>query len=128
MPLLHASEIRAFTAQCFVKVGFPQSEADLIARLMVEANLTGHETHGIRQIPRYLGLVAAGDVKAGAPVTVLQETLATALLDGNYTLGYVGAAKAVELAIAKAKVTKIAAVAVRNLNHVGRVGAYPEMA
>jgi uncharacterized oxidoreductase len=128
MPLLHAPEIRAFTSECFAQAGFPKAEADLIARLLVEANLTGHETHGIRQIPRYLKAAHTGEVKAGAPVTVLQETPATALLDAHYTLGFVGATQAVELAIAKARETKVAAVAVRNLNHVGRVGAYPEMA
>ncbi len=128
MPLLHAPEIRAFTSDCFTAVGFPRPEADLIARLMVEANLTGHETHGIRQIPRYLGLAQSGEVKAGAPVTVVQETAATAVLDAHHTLGFVGAAQAARIAIAKAKQWKVAAVGVRNLNHVGRVGAYPEMA
>lgn len=128
MPLLRAPEIRDFAGRCFAQAGFPEDEAQLIARLLVEANLTGHETHGIRQIPRYLKAVRSGEVNAGAPVTVLQETPATALLDAHRTLGFVGATKAVELAIAKARETKVAAVAVRNLNHVGRVGAYPEMA
>ena len=128
MPLLRAPAIRAFAGDCFEAVGFPPAEAALIARLMVEANLTGHETHGIRQIPRYLALAQSGDVRAGAPVTVVQETPATAVLDGHRTLGFVGAAKAAEIAIAKAKQTKVAAVGVRNLDHVGRVGAYPEMA
>lgn len=128
MPLLHAPAIRAFTSDCFAAVGFPRQEADLIARLMVEANLTGHETHGIRQIPRYIALAQSGDVQAGAPVTIVQETAATAVLDGHRTLGFVGAAKAVKVAIAKARQCKVSAVGVRNLDHVGRVGAYPEMA
>jgi len=128
MPLLHAPEIRAFAGECFARAGFPRPEADLIARLLVEANLTGHETHGIRQLPRYLKAARSGEIVAGAPVTVLQETPATALLDAHHTLGFVGATRAVELAVAKARETRVAAVAVRNLNHVGRVGAYPEMA
>lgn len=128
MPLLRAPEMRSFVSECFAAAGFPRPEADLIARLIVEANLSGHETHGVRQIPRYLGLIRSGAAKAGVPVTIVQETAATAVLDAHRTLGFVGAARAAEVAIAKAKQTKIAAVGVRNLDHVGRVGAYPEMA
>ena len=127
MPTFSDQVLRDFSAQCFAAAGFPPSEAELIARLLVEANLKGHETHGVRQIPRYLELVRDGNVKAGAPVTIVQETPTTAVLDAHYTLGFVGAAKAVEVGLDKARQMRLAAVGVRNLNHVGRVGAYTEM-
>ncbi len=127
MPTFSAEELRTLVAQCFMQVAVPPAEAEQTARLMIEANLTGHDTHGVRQTPRYVGLIEQGLIKAGAPVTVLKETPTTALLDGHDNLGYVAASKATELAIEKARKTHLSAVGIRNLNHVGRVGAYPEM-
>ena len=59
---------------------------------------------------------------------MVHETPTTAVLNGNYTLGHVAATRAMQLAIAKAKKTAVAAVGVHNLNHIGRVGTYPLMA
>jgi uncharacterized oxidoreductase len=127
MPTFSAAVLRPLVAEMFVRVQVPREEAELTARLMIEANLTGHDTHGLRQTPRYVELIEQGLIKAGAPVTVVRETPTTAVLDGHDALGYVAATRATELAIAKARQTHLSAVGVRNLNHVGRVGAYPEM-
>jgi LDH2 family malate/lactate/ureidoglycolate dehydrogenase len=127
MPTFSAEELRTLVAQCFMQVAVPRAEAEQTARLMVEANLTGHDTHGVRQTPRYVDLIEKGLIKAGAPVTVLKETPTTALLDGHDNLGYVAASIATEKAIEMARKTHLSAVGIRNLNHVGRVGAYPEM-
>ncbi|HKI98611.1 MAG TPA: Ldh family oxidoreductase [bacterium] len=127
MPIFTADELRTLTTDCFRAVAVPDDQAALTARLMVEANLTGHDTHGVRQTSRYVGLIEEGVIRAGAPVEVVRETPATAVLDGHDNLGYVAATHATELAIAKCRGTGLSAVGVRNLNHVGRVGAYPEM-
>jgi uncharacterized oxidoreductase len=127
MPTFSADSLRALVAACLGRVGVPQGDAALTARLMVEANLTGHDTHGVRQLPRYVGLIEAGVIAADTPATVVREGPTTAVLDAHHGLGYVGATRATELAIAKCRETRLAAVGVRNLNHVGRVGAYPEM-
>ena len=127
MPRFTADSLRLLTAACLQKVDVPGEDATLTARLMVEANLTGHDTHGVRQLPRYVNLIREGTIVAGAPVTMVRETPTTAVLDGHHGLGYVGATRAAELAIEKCRETRLSAVSVRNLNHVGRVGAYPEM-
>jgi uncharacterized oxidoreductase len=126
MPTFRAEQLRTLVQSCLETVSVPPDEAALTARLMVEANLTGHDTHGVRQTPRYVGLVEQGVIRAGAPVEVVRETPTTAVLDAHDNLGYVGATRATELAIAKCRQMKLSAVGVRNLDHVGRVGAYPE--
>ena len=127
MPTFSAEQLLAVTQACLQAVRVPEDEAALTARLLVEANLTGHDTHGVRQAPRYVGLIEEGIIAAGAPVEVVRETPTTAVLDAHYNLGFVGATRAAELAIAKCRQMKLSAVGVRNLNHVGRVGAYPEL-
>jgi LDH2 family malate/lactate/ureidoglycolate dehydrogenase len=126
MPVLRSDDLRTLTESCLRAVSVPAAEAELTAGLMVEANLTGHDTHGVRQTSRYVGLIEQGVIAAGAPVQVVRETPTTAVLDANYNLGFVGATRAVDLAISKCRQMKLSAVGVRNLNHVGRVGAYPE--
>ncbi len=128
MPRFTPDALRAFSDDVFQAAGFPRDEAALIARLLVAANLRGHETHGVRQIPRYLERIKKGHIVPGAKVTVVRETPTTALLEGNRTLGHVAGTRAVEIGIAKAREMRISAVAVRGLDHLGRVGAYTEMA
>lgn len=128
MPTFSADNLRSLLGGAFEAVGYPADEAALIARLMVDANLCGHDSHGVRQLGRYLGLVAKGHVVAGATIEVVRETPTTAVLEANRALGHVAAARAVEIGVAKARRMRISIVGVRNLDHVGRVGAYPELA
>ncbi|MCH8882452.1 MAG: Ldh family oxidoreductase [SAR324 cluster bacterium] len=128
MPTFTADSLRAMSREFFRAAGFPPEEAATIGRLLVEANLTGHDTHGVRHLGPYLERIRKGEIVPGAPVTVLHETPTTALLSGHRTLGHVAATRAAEIGIEKARQMKISAVGVRNLEHVGRVGAYPEMA
>ena len=127
MPRYSAEALRGLIAASLETVRVPGDEAALTARLMVEANLTGHDTHGARQLPRYVGLIEDGKIAPGVPTDTVRESPTTAVLDANYNLGFVGASRATALAIEKCRQTGLAAVGVRNLNHVGRVGAYPEM-
>jgi len=128
MPNFSADSLRTMSTDFFHAAGFPKDEAAIIGELLVQANLTGHETHGVRHLPPYLARIRSGEIKAGAPVTVIQETATTALMDGHGTLGHVAATRATEVAMNKARQSHIAAVAVRSLEHVGRVGGYPELA
>lgn len=128
MPRYDADSLRAMSTAVFAATGFAPEEARLIGRLMVEANLVGHDTHGVRHIPVYVERIREGHIVPGAEVEVVDETPTTAVLDGHRTLGHVAATRGMERAMDKAREARIAAVAVRNQEHVGRVGAYPEMA
>jgi uncharacterized oxidoreductase len=128
VPTFAATDLLQLTTEVFHTVGFPRVEAATIADVMVRANLAGHDSHGVIHIPGYVGRVRSGQIRPGAPVEVVHETPTTAILNGNFTLGHVAATRAMQLAIAKAKNTAVAAVGVHNLNHVGRVGTYPLMA
>jgi LDH2 family malate/lactate/ureidoglycolate dehydrogenase len=128
VPTFAAPDLQRLTEEVFHAVGFPRSEAQTIADIMVRANLAGHDSHGVIHIPGYVGRVRSGQIRPGAPVEIVHETPTTAILNGNFTMGHVAATKAMQVATAKAKQCAIAAVGVHNLNHVGRVGTYPLMA
>jgi len=112
----------------FEGLNVPPEEATWVAELLVRANLAGHDSQGIIRIPQYAQAIKSGQVQPGAPLEIIRESPATALLNGNGGLGQVVARRAMELAIRKAKATTVSAVGVSNLSHVGRLADYTRMA
>lgn len=127
MPTFSPLELRQITSNIFVACGTPEDEADVVSRILVEANLVGLDSHGVIRIPQYVDYIRDNWIEPGAPVTVIQETGTTAIVDGGWNFGPVVASRAVEIGIAKAKENGIASVVTRRSNHVGRLGAYPQM-
>ena len=73
MPRFSADSLRAMTASAFEAAGFGADDAALIARLMVESNLVGHDSHGVRHIPAYVERIRDGLVVADARVEVVMD-------------------------------------------------------
>jgi uncharacterized oxidoreductase len=94
----------------------------------VDANLSGHDSHGVIQIPGYLEAYVEGLIAPGARFTRAHETPATALLDGHWGFGHRLAHEAVQLAIDKATQCGISAVGAYHCYHVGYLGAYVRLA
>ena len=120
-----AEVLLELSAALIVAMGSPGEDALIVGRHLVEAQLAGHDSHGLIRLPQYHAHVLEGKVKPGARVEIIRETPTTALLDGHYTWGQVTAMKAIELGISKAEENGIAALSLRNCYHVGRVGVYP---
>jgi uncharacterized oxidoreductase len=108
--------------------GSPHDESRYVAEVLARANLAGHDSHGILRLPQYVDAIRAGKLHPGAPITLVRETRATAVLDGNLGWGPVIARHAMQLAIEKARAVGTGTVAVRGCQHVGRVGEYPTLA
>ena len=106
-------------------MGSRREDALIVAHHLVEAQLAGHDSHGIIRLPQYYAHACEGKVDPRAEVEVVRESPTTALLDGHYTWGQVTAMRAIELGISKAQENGIAALSLRNCYHVGRVGVYP---
>jgi uncharacterized oxidoreductase len=128
MPNLTRADIVRIADVMLRAGGAPQSHAMTVAEHLADANLAGHDSHGFIRIPQYLGSIKDGSLDPKAHPEVVREHGATALVEGNKTFGQVVAAFATELAIERAREFGVSMVAMGNLNHVGRVGAYTEMA
>lgn len=124
MPRFPADVLRGIAVRVLRASGASEDEAPTVADLLVDANLTGHDSHGILRLPQYVGMVRNGSILPGAPLKIVRETPATAVLDGGWGFGQVIARKAVEMAVAKAMTSAVGAVAVRCCNHIARLGAY----
>jgi len=120
--------LEALIAALFAAAGCASDEAGRIAHYLVKANLWGHDSHGVIRVPRYLTLLAAGDVVAGARLRITDETEAWAAADGGHGFGQTIGPEAVGLGIAKAKRSGTAIVALAHSGHLGCIGHWAEMA
>ena len=126
MPLVSSAEVHKLTVDIFAACGAPLDEAGIVADHLVGANLCGVDSHGVIRIAQYVQEVHDGAARPGAKVVISHETPVSALVDCGWNLGVVGAQKAADIALAKAREYKIAIVATRNCNHAGRLGHYLE--
>ncbi len=126
MPTLSAAVLEPFVRDIFVAAGTPLNHAERVAASLVKSNLAGHDSHGIIRVPQYVTAINEGKIEPAATPSVENEGPCTARVNGHWGWGQVAAWEATQLAIAKARESRIAAVALYQSNHVGRVGEYVE--
>ena len=115
--------IDIFTAQ-----GVSQVDAEFLVDSLVEANLSGHDSHGAHYFARYSERIKEGFIKLDVEPKVIKETPGTAYIDGQWGMGQLTARRMTEIAVEKAKENMVAAVGTFNTNHIGRIGYYTELA
>ncbi len=128
MPTVQADRLREIAEVLFEKAGASVDEAATVSRHCVNANLTGHDSHGIIQVPTYIDRIDRGHIVPGAPFEIVQESATTTVINGNWGFGYVVNERAMNLTIEKARTANVAAATVYHQSHVGRAASYPLMA
>jgi L-2-hydroxycarboxylate dehydrogenase (NAD+) len=122
-----AERLATFIARAFVAAGLPVADAATLARLMVEADLRGSDTHGVIRLPLYVRRIRAGGVNINPNIRVVSDRPSTALIDGDNGMGHLVMRRAAELAIEKAKATGMGWVGARMSNHAGPAALYVTM-
>jgi LDH2 family malate/lactate/ureidoglycolate dehydrogenase len=128
MPIVQADTLRTIVATLLEAAGALREEAATVAKYSVAANLAGHDSHGVIQIPIYIDRIGKGHIVPGAPFEIKQESPTTTVIDGNWGFGYVVTERATRLTIEKAKKANVAATTILRQSHVGRVATYPMLA
>ena len=128
MPTFAAQTLAAITQSLFEAAKVPAADAALVARSLVDANLCGHDSHGVMRVPQYIDFLRKGTFKPGVALTTLNETPAVLAADANWGLGQVQAYRLLNQLIPKARSLGVAAGTLRNCGHVGRLGEYAEFA
>jgi LDH2 family malate/lactate/ureidoglycolate dehydrogenase len=122
------NELRSIGQDIFVANGVPLESARLVANSLVDANLAGHDSHGVIRVPTYVELVRDGRIAATAQPELVHETASIGVVDGRWAFGQLTARQSMAIAIAKAKESGVAAVTALACNHIGRLGEWVEMA
>lgn len=124
--LVCALELESFCERVLQKAGLSGAYAKLVADSLLFADLRGVASHGTARLKTYLERVTSGVMELNPQMTIEQESVSAALFDARNGFGQIAGTLAMQKAIEKAKVTGIAAVAVKNSNHFG-VAAYYAM-
>lgn len=126
--LFHAPHLHAIARNIFVAAGASLHIAEDVAEILVKANLTGHDSHGVLRVPAYLRGIDAGHLKPAAEPEVLAETANILRVDGNGSFGHYVSRWSIRRAIEKAKTATSCCVSIVNTGHIGRLGEYAEEA
>jgi L-2-hydroxycarboxylate dehydrogenase (NAD+) len=125
---VQAEPLKAFCRRAFEKLDVPPEDAEVTADNLVSADLRGISSHGVARLKRYVNGLRDGVMLARPKIEIVHETAASALMDGGAGLGQPVSARAMRLAIKKARDFGVGFVAVRNSNHYGIAGYYAMMA
>src|SRR6202048_917348 len=128
MVAIRVQNLINFVAEVFSHSESSEEEARRIATYLTTANLTGHDSHGVIRVPVYITWKKMGSVVPNQTAEVVVDTPSLAVVDGKFGYGQTVTPQAVRIGIEKCKKAGLAAVALRNAGHIGRVGDWAEMA
>jgi uncharacterized oxidoreductase len=125
---LSAPALQAQVASVLAAAGSAADEAQTVAANLVQANLSGHDSHGVGMLPRYVDAVLEGGLRPNSRVKVLLDTGSLLSLDGQRGYGQVVGEQAMALGMARAKTHGSCIVSLAQAHHLGRIGHFAEMA
>lgn len=123
---LHPQRLQHFVENILHYAGSEPQEARLVAEHLLAANLAGHDSHGVGMIPSYIRSLEQGYLQLNRHASVVKDMGAVVTLNGNQAFGQVAAHEALSLGIEKARQHGLAAVALHNSHHIGRIGYWAE--
>ncbi|HSV57423.1 MAG TPA: malate/lactate/ureidoglycolate dehydrogenase [Variovorax sp.] len=125
---LQASALRDQVASIIAAAGSSAGEAKQVADNLVLANLSGHDSHGVGMVPRYVDAVAEGGLKPNSSVAVKLDIGTMLALDGQRGYGQVVGVQAIQMGIERARQHGSCIMSLGNAHHLGRIGHFAEMA
>jgi uncharacterized oxidoreductase len=124
MPTFSADVLTQIAQTLVEGMGTPPDSARLVSSSLVEANLVGHDSHGVMRLPSYAQFLREGLINPEAQPEIKSQHQATAQIDGRQSWGQLGARLAAQTAIDLAYQFGLAAVTIDHCVHIGRVGEY----
>ncbi|MEP4198733.1 MAG: malate/lactate/ureidoglycolate dehydrogenase [Aliishimia sp.] len=125
---ISAQHLTTLAASILSHAGGNAEAAGKVAARLVDANLTGHDSHGVGMVPAYVDGILAGQLIPDANAQIVQDKGPFLLVDGQQGFGHVVAEQAMELAVERAKTSHFAVLSLRNSFHLGRLGDWGALA
>ena len=126
MPTFASDTLHALIRAVCAAGGSVEQEAALVADQLVEANLTGHDSHGVGLVPFYVEARATGALVPNRHADLVGDRGAVLVVEGRRGYGQVIGHEAMQLAMARAAEQGVALLAIRNSFHLGRIGHWAE--
>jgi len=125
---LPAERLQADVARILKGAGSAPAEARQVAANLVLANLSGHDSHGVGMVPRYVDAVAEGGLQPNTSMRVQLDGGSLLTLDGQRGYGQIVGVQAMELGMARARAHGSCIMTLGQAHHLGRIGHFAEMA
>lgn len=122
------TQLKQLVSATFVAAGCDEQEGRRIAHYLTEANLVGHDSHGVIRVSYYIDWLRSGKVLANQRLKVVLENEVIAVVDGQYGFGQTIGEQATKLGIEKAARHGVSVIALSNAGHLGRIGDWPLLA
>lgn len=119
-----ADRLKRFAAGLFRKAGMPGDRSETVADMLVEADLMGHDTHGLNLVPQYLKALDKGEMPAVGDPKVLSDTGPAVLWDGEYLSGVWLVRHAMDVAMARAREYGLCALSIRRSGHIACLASF----
>ena len=126
--ILPADELRTRVARILEHAGSLPAEAAQVADNLVMANLSGHDSHGVGMVPRYVDAVLEGGLKPNTGIAVKLDAGTLLAIDAQQGYGQITGVQAMALGIARARQQGSCIMALSRSHHLGRIGHFAEMA
>jgi len=124
-----AKKLTDFSTKALQRLGVPEEDAQITARILVATDLRGVDSHGVAHLnPFYTRRIRLGIINLNPKPKIFSRTPVTATMDGDRGLGFVIGYRAMMEAIHRAEITGAGFVAVRNSTHFGATAYYAMMA
>ncbi|MEI6839238.1 MAG: Ldh family oxidoreductase, partial [Alcaligenaceae bacterium] len=127
-PRLDPVRLQQVAASVYQSIGVPQSDAALAADTLVQADLWGHQSHGLLRLGWYYARLKSGAMKAVTHTSLPVDAGAICVMDGHDGIGQVITRQAVDQAVTRAKLHGVGVVSIRNSNHFGTCMYYTRIA
>lgn len=125
---IQAAALRATVEKILVASHSSATEAATVARNLVLANLSGHDSHGVGMLPRYVDAVLEGGLIPNSNAKTMLDTGTLLTIDGGYGYGQVIGEQAMVLGMERAKQHGSCIMTIKSAHHLGRIGHFSEMA
>ena len=126
----HFSDIRLrrVIGTLLERAGSESAEAAQVADHLVDANLRGHDSHGVGMIPHYVHNITNKTMHPNTGLSMVRDGGAVMLFDGGLGFGQRIGVEMMERLIERARTHGAVVASLRNVHHLGRIGTYAEMA
>ena len=124
--LIKETRLQGIVAEILRRGGSEDAEAELVSRHLVDANLAGHDSHGVGMIPKYVEDLQADLVKPNVRPSLVKDDGAVMVFDAGLGYGRPVAEEAMEAGLERCRETGVVLLALRRAHHLGRIGAYGE--
>lgn len=105
-------------------LGLSQDRSAVHAKVLVEADLMGHTTHGLAMLAGSLGGLESGRLAKGGDPSVLTDSGSVMLWDGNLLPGTWLVTEAIEQGMKRLKEHPVMTIAIKRSGHICCLGAY----